>query len=311
MVELSIGIPQDFLNEEVRCDYTVSSQTKEIWAIELDLLHQLDTVCKANNLKYFAGAGTLLGAIRHKGFIPWDDDIDIYMLRDDYDKLLGLANEFKEPYFLHNAYTDQDYMRTFTRLRNTHTSFVIEWDVKRGVNKRMGIFIDIFPLDGICDNKKKDRIQKTICRCYRVLFDTPMIYDPKWGIKAKIHETVKRMASHAFRKHRLGFFRKYETQLKKHSVEGIKMWGNRTIDFDCPRSRRPIEDWMDIIETPFEFTSIPIPRNYDAILRQQYGDYMVFPKDKNSGKLHQVIEISTDCTPDDVSSRVPQPKSVG
>lgn len=72
------------------------------------------------------------------------------------------------------------------------------------------------------------------------------------------------------------------------------MWGNRTIVFDCPKSRRPIEDWKDIIEVPFEFMTIPIPRNYDAILRQQYGDYMVFPKDKGSGKLHQAIEISTD-----------------
>ena len=101
MVELNIHIPHDFINDEVRCDYTVSSKIKEVWAVELDLLNQLDIVCKAHNLKYFAGAGTLLGAVRHKGFIPWDDDIDVYMLRSDYDKLIALACAFKEPYFLH------------------------------------------------------------------------------------------------------------------------------------------------------------------------------------------------------------------
>lgn len=302
MVELSIDLPQGFLDEEVRCDYTVSSQIKEVWAIELDLLHQLDTVCKAHNLKYFAGAGTLLGAVRHKGFIPWDDDIDVYLLRSDYDKLAKLASEFKEPYFLHSAYTDQDYIRKFMKLRNTHTSFVTNWEISHSVNKRTGIYIDIFPLDGICEDYKKDRIQKSICRFCFWLFNTPKKFDPKWGLRVKIHEIIKRAAFHALKGFRIPIFRLYEAQLKKYSVEGTKMWGNRTIVFDCPKSRRPIEDWKDIIEVPFEFTTIPIPRNYDAILRQQYGDYMVFPEDKSSGKKHVVLEISTGYSAADVSA---------
>lgn len=294
MVELNIHIPHDFINDEVRCDYTVSSKIKEVWAVELDLLNQLDIVCKAHNLKYFAGAGTLLGAVRHKGFIPWDDDIDVYMLRSDYDKLIALACEFKEPYFLHTAYTDQNNdIRPFTKLRNTQTSFITDWDVEHGVNRGMGIFIDIFPLDGICENPFRNRIQKAVCHYYRVLFTTPPITNPQWKLKYKIIALIKHLAFHASRRPKLDVFRQYEAQLKKYSVEGTKMWGNRTLVFDCPKSRRPIEDWMDIIEVPFEFTTIPIPRNYDEILRQQYGNYMEFPKDKSSGKLHQVIEVFT------------------
>lgn len=300
MVELGINVPQDFLNEEIRCDYTVSSQTKEIWAVELDLLHQLDTVCKANNLTYFAGAGTLLGAIRHKGFIPWDDDIDIYMLRPDYDRLTKLAKDFKDPYFLQTASTDQKVVRKFMKLRNTHTTFATRWEVDHGVKQGMGIFIDIFPLDGISEKQLLNRIQRKICHYYVMLFAPPEKYNPRWDLRTKVFISIRRAAFHATRLFRLQIFRRYEAHLKKYSVEGTKMWGNRTIVFDCPKSRRPIEDWLDIMEVPFEFTTIPIPRNYDEILRQQYGNYMDFPADKGAGKLHQVLTISTDFSIEDI-----------
>ena len=107
MIELNINIPDSFLDEEERCGYIVSKQMKEVWAVELDLLAELLRVCKKHGIKVFASGGTMLGAIRHKGFIPWDDDIDMMMFRSDYDKLCAIAaEEFVEPYFFQTEYTD-------------------------------------------------------------------------------------------------------------------------------------------------------------------------------------------------------------
>ena len=89
---ISLVLPEDFLNEETRDGFLVTQSTKAIWAIELDLLNEFMHVCEENNLSYYAIGGTLLGAIRHRGFIPWDDDIDIAMKREEYEKLHDTFN---------------------------------------------------------------------------------------------------------------------------------------------------------------------------------------------------------------------------
>ena len=93
MVSLNIKLPENFLDEEIRDDYVVSSQMKQVWAVELDLLNKILEVCKKYNIKIIASGGTLLGAVRHKGFIPWDDDIDLMMRRNQYDKLCDVAEK--------------------------------------------------------------------------------------------------------------------------------------------------------------------------------------------------------------------------
>ncbi|MDO4413635.1 MAG: LicD family protein [Erysipelotrichaceae bacterium] len=293
MIELNIEVPDQFLEPEVICDYEVSKQMKEIWAIELDLFNELDRVCKKHGLSYFAGAGTLLGAIRHKGFIPWDDDMDFYMLRSDYDKLINLANEFAHPYFLQTGYTDQAIMRTHVRIRNSNTTACSSWEKQFDCNK--GVFIDIFPLDGITENKFKDKTQKALNMIYRtVMRNKQPINFKQQPLKISLKQAaINTVVTIAHRDKTKAMIR-YENNLRKYSDKNAKMWGNRTLVFDCPKSRRPLEDWMDIIHVPFEFMEIPIPRNYDEILRQQYGNYMEFPKDKTQGKLHEVIIVSTD-----------------
>ena len=100
-------IPSSFWEAEERDGFLVTAERKAVWAVELRLLAQLDAVCRRYGLAYFAGGGTMLGAVRHGGFIPWDDDIDLFMLRRDYDRLLALGGAaFSPPYFLQTAYND-------------------------------------------------------------------------------------------------------------------------------------------------------------------------------------------------------------
>ena len=95
------------LNEEVMDGHTVTADMKKLWAVEMDLAKKLLEVCKKYNLKIWAEGGTLLGAVRHKGFIPWDDDLDFVMMRDDFEKLIEIGpKEFNEPYFLQTIYNN-------------------------------------------------------------------------------------------------------------------------------------------------------------------------------------------------------------
>ena len=116
MVPLKLQIAPSFFLEEERDGYVVSAGMKQIWAVELDLLAEFARVCAENGLKWFVHAGTMLGAVRHQGFIPWDDDIDVVMPREDYDRLCKLApTAFSHPYFFQCEDTDRYFARTFAR----------------------------------------------------------------------------------------------------------------------------------------------------------------------------------------------------
>ena len=245
MVQTIQPFNDDFFCEEEKAGYLVTKERKEVWAIEIDLLMQLDAVCKKYGLKYCVGAGTMLGAVRHKGFIPWDDDIDVYMLREDYDKLLSVASEFHYPYFLQNSYTEENLLRAYTKLRNGMTTGTTKRDRYRKMNH--GIFIDIFPLDGIGTNPLIDRYQYIINRIQRglfVCFNDSRARKHPMSAKSKCLLLIEILAAKLFVRNKLKFFRRFDANLKKYSKTGTKMWGNRTLNFDCPRSRRPFEIWF-------------------------------------------------------------------
>ncbi|MBD8497958.1 LicD family protein [Paenibacillus arenosi] len=161
----------DFFKEEVICDYRVTEKMKRIWAVQLDLLEKFIDVCDRNGLTYFVSYGTLLGAVRHNGYIPWDDDIDIMMPRKDYNLLKLIAEkEFSHPYFFQTPENDpENFTAGGCRLRNSNTTY-IEY-LNLGHNCNNGCYIDITALDGVFDNKlKRHRQIKRVDRYKSLLY---------------------------------------------------------------------------------------------------------------------------------------------
>lgn len=302
MVNLELEISKEFFDEEIRNGFTVTKERKQLWAVELDLLNKFDSVCRKHGLKYCVGAGTMLGAVRHQGFIPWDDDIDVYMLREDYDKFCLLHEEFEHPYFLQNVYTEPNLLKSFVRLRNSCTTGCTISDSRRIVNK--GIFIDICPVDGISDNSVLDKIQGMEIFFLRKLYG---LYNrsrvPLFGnFPGIIGKIIIIAAGKVFIRNRFKLFKIGESVAKRYSNPDTLLWGNRSIHFDCPKSRRPMCDYQNVVYMPFEMLSVPVPGNYDAMLSQQYGDYMKIPENKKEN-LHGELIVSTEFDFDNLMKR--------
>jgi len=278
---------EDFLKEEERCEYNVSTKLKKIWAVELDLYQKFAEVCDKYDIKYFAWAGTMLGAIRHKGFIPWDDDFDIGLLRGDYEKLIKIApNEFSYPYFLQNMYSDKKYFCAYSRFRNSETTGII---VDTGsLDYNNGIYIDIFMLDGKPEDEKE--LKKWYERKERVVF---MInhYESNFkyshGIKKFLHYVIKVFVRIFFSYDRL--CKKYNKIVQRYNKKSNSV-GLMTHSFDFIHKYYCSKDALrQIISVPFEYTTIKIPKNFDEPLKNMYGNYMEFPPISERGIWHDEI----------------------
>ena len=274
MLPIQIDLPKNFLEEEIRCGYKISSEMKKVWAVQIDLLEQVKKICKNHGLKYFADSGTLIGAIRHKGYIPWDDDIDLVMMRNDYNKFMEYAkSELEFPYFLQTVYTDKDIMRAHAQLRNSKTTGYMPYEKNRPYNK--GIFIDIFPLDVIPEDPQLKKFSLKIKFKWKLLNNLVNYkYNKKnivsWAKHYLIVKPLTLWMDYKILYARVSYIA-YSHGKKKH------IWN---------------KEWFDSAkEVDFEFTKIDIPVGYNERLKTEYGDYMVI---KNVPSSHGELILSSE-----------------
>lgn len=272
-----LTFPENYFNEETVDDFTISAMMKHAWAAQVEVLYTVIQLCEKHNINYYADWGTLLGTIRHKGFIPWDDDLDISMKRKDYLKFLAVAStELPESYDILNMYTEQMYDGSFMRVVNgksIHTGQ--EWmDEFHGCPYVVGV--DIFPIDYIPRNKEDARVQyELIKNVYMIVNLLPekdnlekivrLIHQVEAACQVKIdwNQSVKnqllRLADNLS-----GIFTEEESDKLTNFAE---LFGN-------PEKVYP-KEWFDhTILLPFETIEIRVPAEYDKILTVEYGDYM-------------------------------------
>lgn len=271
------------LDEEVLCDYKVSSKMKKVWKVELDLLEAFIKVCQKYHLNYFLYGGTLLGAIRHDGFIPWDDDIDVGMLREDYNKLLEIApKEFHEPYFFQTSFNDSVF-RGHAQLRNSETAAIIKNDIHLNFNQ--GIFIDIFVIDKVPNGRLFQNIFYTRLKIYNFFLKSYYHLSQKGRSK---REMIRLGLSRILFKF-VSFeslFKKYNCLSQKYNKrENCKYCTDAMFILAFKNDIVLYTDYQDLTTHAFEYLECSVPKNYDRILRTIYGDYTVIKKGTQTHKL--------------------------
>lgn len=281
MVSLNLEIPSEFYLEETRNGYTIPRKTKELWAVMLDLLAELDRVCKKHNLTYFANGGTLIGTIRHQGFIPWDDDLDVIMLRKDYDKLMEVGlEEFKHPYFLQNKYSEPNSPCFFAKIRNSNTTAFNADELYSIMDYNKGIFIDIFPLDVVPSDPEEDKIfreeiKKKREKVIKTGRSIGIFSDTNNKRKRIVKSVISKLLTNKRKKSLPTFikeFKEFEELCSRYKNLNTGFLADVVYDADC--TRFDAYDFADKIYLDFEFIKIPVIKGYHHHLTKLFGDYM-------------------------------------
>ena len=247
--------------------------------IMVDILKNVHELCDKHGIKYFLDAGTLIGAVRHKGFIPWDDDVDIGMPREEYNKFLEIAKkELPKHLFLQTFETDEYYnvYPTPCKVRYNNTLF-LEDGTEENYKMHNGIFIDVFPYDSLPKLKITYKIQRTlsynILKSFKRLRDMPEHLSFKNKITFSLYKLVVKMFPN---KRRLSFFNylvKWNDPKSEYMGYGVDTYWSEYVYKKA--------DYFDLIKLEFEGQHFYAPKNYDAILTELYGDYMTMPKEED------------------------------
>ena len=244
----------------------------ELHKVEIEILDEFVRICNKHNLKYWLVGGTLLGAIRHKGFIPWDDDIDVGMPRADYNKFIKISEkELKNKYFLHYVGNDKDFYINFLKIKKKNTLF--EEKLTEKLDTKKNIFIDIFPYDEVENPNSKIFIIKNYI--YKNL--TPLIfYKIKILEKNKLRKPWLRFFVLPFSYQKLlKFQRKIEiSENKKNNCMFVTTYPG---SYNFRKETLPKNKIYPFKELEFEGKKYNVPNDYDYYLTNIYGDYMKLP----------------------------------
>lgn len=257
---------------------------KDARTIQLNVLKKLDEVCMKHGLRYYLAFGTCIGALRHKGFIPWDDDIDVLMPYDDTRKLLKLKNEFGDRYFLQSKETDPDYRSIAMRLRDEETTCIEEDEVDLKIHK--GIYIDIYPFYECSDNKIIRTIDILRSHLLKVLVNN----QPPVNHGAALATISKMVLLMYPGERRVKKIEKLEKRLA--SVKGNEILDYYGYDITLFTAISYPKEWFgEPQKLEFEGSQFNGATEPEQYMKRRYGDYMKLPPEKDRVVHHTYITL--------------------
>ncbi|MEY8494215.1 LicD family protein [Lachnospiraceae bacterium 29-91] len=255
---------------------------RKLQMIELELLVEFDRICRKYKIRYTLTGGTLLGAVRHGGFIPWDDDADVSMLRHEYEKFKKVCDiELNDKYYFQDIQNTKGYRWGYGKLRKRGTLFLRE--NQEHMPYAQGVFIDVFPRDGVPDGLMSKNIHKFQCFIIRKCL---------WSEVGKVSDQrkVMRIWFH-FLNWAVGdrIFKVYDRLVKRSNIKPTKLVRNLT--FPVPNGYGYLRKWYEeSIDLEFENHLFMVNKSYKLWLQQEFGEYMKIPPPEKR-KTHPIVKI--------------------
>lgn len=272
---------EDFFKDEYREDFLVDSTMKTVWAAELEVLSVIAGICEKYQLRWFADWGTLLGAVRHQGFVPWDDDIDICMLREDYQRLLAiLPRELPEGWQICNSMYEGEYLQYWACVLNADCISIEEERLKNFHGCPFIVGVDIFPLDYLPRDSGQAEIQRILFDMIRKSVQLVQFKESTDEIRRELEDILVEIEGIC--SVRFDRTRPLVSQLWKVGNQLAASYGEADGDYLTNYSNYIGNEnfifdkhcFDDVEYLPFESVFLPVPKDWDSVLKVEYGDYM-------------------------------------
>ncbi|NLJ17124.1 MAG: LicD family protein [Clostridiales bacterium] len=264
-------------------------ELKKVQLLQLKIAKEIDRICLENNIKYTLAYGSLLGAVRHGGPIPWDDDLDIALVRSEYDRFIEVCKkELGEEYFLQTFETDEYYGWPFAKILLNNTIYKEKWAPEKTKN---GVYVDIFPLDSPAKSIVVQHIDNFRFRLYLRALHTKLSYSNFFnsGIKAVILKAIVKVVANFNSADRLK--NKINKILIKNNNNNSDLVYNLSSDYIFSKEIMPAEYFNNLIKINFKDEELCVISEYDKYLTQIYGDYLQFPPVDERENRHCIVEM--------------------
>lgn len=262
---------------------------RKVQMIQLEMLKEVKRICEEHDIKYFLDSGTLLGAIRHKGFIPWDDDLDVAFIREEYNKFLNVASkELDKRFFLQTWNNDNEYALPFSKIRMNNTKFVE--NNSKYINAHNGIFIDLLPYDNVPNGIIRSGFSSLTSKFLFRIILMKNNYTPwreEQHLKKYLYKFFKILSKMVSNRKLKNIFNKVITKYNNQNC-------NKVIICDGAYPKNFINEKYileEFIQVKFEDEYFSVPKEYNQYLTNVYGDYMTPPPENQRENRHDIIEF--------------------